>query len=243
MARLLKSEQVRLEEAGYVLSGTAYAKPNPVIHTPPPPSVPSASAKEELAEAAKKARAIVDGANRYLMKVHGQVRQQAQETLEKAREDGFMQGYEDGMKQGLAENEQTLARIVGLLQEIDKSKQAIFANHQQEIVDLALDIARKVVGTHLTKDDRAFRNIFKNATDGLYGHKTVRLMVSQHEAMFATASSDELRSMIAGAENMDIQVLEDAPPGTCILETEETLIDASASKQVEKLIQAVESVR
>ncbi len=245
MAKLFKGEYVRLDETGYVLNGPAGSQKSPA--EPVPLAPPAPDIHKELETAREKAQEIMDEANRYMHSVQDQMYVTAQDAFEKARKEGYADGYAQGHAQGqaqaLADNEQTLARIVSLLQEIDKGKQAIYEKHRQDMLDLALDIARKVIGNQLSKNDKAFLNIFKKAAEGLYGQKTVRLLIAPHEAKAVTTLGEELRAMIAGVERMDIQVLEDAPPGTCILETEDTLIDASAQKQVDKMVQAIEAVR
>ncbi len=245
MAKLFKGEYVRLDDTGYVYNNVASA----------PKSIPVVAVVQisdtKVEEAEQRAREIVAEAEGYKQSAQEQMYQEAQEALEKGRSEGYMRGYEEGHAQGflqghaqaIAENEQTLARIVSLLQEIDKGKQAIYEKHQQDMLDLALDIARKVIGNQLSKNDKAFLNIFKKAAEGLYGQKNIRLLISPHEAKVVTTLGDELRGMISGMERMDVQVLEDAPQGTCILETEDTLIDASAQKQVDKLAQAIEAVK
>lgn len=245
MAKLFKGEYVRLDDTGYIYHGPSVKQKNE------PGSGNEKTDRTDLNEAEQKAREMISDAETYLQSIQEKMQYESQEAFEKARSDGYVQGYQEGLAQGhaqgyaqaLAENEQTLARIVSLLQEIDMGKQAIYEKHQQAMLDLALDIARKVIGNQLSKSDKAFVNIFKKAAEGLYGQKNIRLLISPHEVKAVTTLGDELRNMISGMERLDIQVLDDAPQGTCILETEDTLIDASAQKQVDKLAQAIEDVR
>jgi flagellar assembly protein FliH len=230
-----------MDASGFVYNSPASTKPGPEFD--PVQESGLNPRQDEMEAATLKARALVEGANRYLMKMHGQMSQQAKETFESAREEGFLKGYEEGQAQAFSENEKMLAQIASLLQMIDLGKEELFKRYEQDMVDLALDIARKVVDVKIQESDEAFLNIFRKAAEGLHGQKTVRLQISGHEARFATASSNYLLSLISGVEHLDIEVQEDKEPGTCILETDDVLIDASACKQVEKLVQAVEAVR
>ena len=231
-----------MDASGFVYNIPACVKPESVHESVPAHESGSNLVQEELQSAVKKARFIVESANRYLLKMHEQMRVQARETLESAREEGFQKGYEDGRAQALLENEQTLLKITTLLQEIDLGKEALFLQHKQSMLDLALDIARKVVGALLEENDEAFLNIFRKAAEGLRATKTVRLQISKHEAWLKTTSSEYLKSLLSGAEQLEIEVLDDADPGTCILETEDFLVDASADRQLKNLTQAVEAV-
>ncbi len=249
LSRLLKGDCVYMDASGFVYNSPVYTKaskaPEPES-SPEPDSSPESdlrTGQEELEAAAIKARALVEGANRYLMKMHGQMSLQAKEAFESAREEGYLKGYEEGQAQAFSENEGTLAQMVTLLEDIDRGKEELFRQYERDMVDLALDIARKVVDVKLQESDEAFLNIFRKAAEGLHVKKSVRLLISRHEKQLATTSSEYLQSVIGGAEHLDIEVLEDKEPGTCILETEDVLIDASAHKQVEKLVQAVEALR
>jgi flagellar biosynthesis/type III secretory pathway protein FliH len=197
----------------------------------------------ELEAAQERARTIMDSANRYSVKMRELLLKQAEETLESARQEGYRQGYQEGRQKAMDENREALSQLVGAVKELDRGREELFSKYEQGMVDLSLDIARKVISNQLQKNDKAFQSIFQKAAEGLHGQKIVRLSISGHEAQFVTSHSDYLLSLIHGAEQLEVQVLEDEPPGTCILETEDTLIDASADKQLSKVIEAVQSVR
>lgn len=197
----------------------------------------------ELDAAKEQARTIMDSANRYSVKMRELLLKQAEEALENARQEGYRRGYEQGHQKAVDENQKALSQLQDAVKELDRGKEELFRQHEQGMVDLALDIARKVVNVQLTKNDKAFQSIFQKAAEGLHGQKTVRLSISGHDAQFVTSHSNYLLSLIHGAEQLEVQVLEDAPPGTCILETEDTLVDASADKQLNKVIEAVQAVR
>ena len=239
LSRLLKGECILMDASGFVYNNPACIQPDSGLGPEPAPL----SRQDELAAAVKKARFIVESANRYVLKMHEQIRKQADDAYASAREEGFRKGYEEGHAQAFAENEHTLAKIENLMEEIDRGKDALFKRHEQDMADLALDIARKVVDAKLSENDETFLNIFRKAADGLHGQKTVRLQISPHEARFVTASHAYLLSLIRGAESLDIQVIEDLEPGACILESDDVLVDASAGRQLETLVQAIEAVR
>ena len=118
LSRLLKGECVYMDASGFVYNCPAGTKTDPEPKSCPAPVF--SPGHEELESAALKARALVEGANRYLMKMHGQASQQAKEAFESAREEGFLKGYEEGQAQAFLENEKMLAQIVSLLEEIDR---------------------------------------------------------------------------------------------------------------------------
>lgn len=246
LSRLFKGECVRMDTTGYACSMSGF----PAVETPAEPPVQAfLPEQEEIEIARRRAKVIVDSASHYTAKMRDMLERQAvearlraEEAYSVAQEEGFRQGYEDGRAQALAENEETLSRIVTLLQRIDGDREELLRQYREGLVELALDIAGKVVDAQLSQDDQAFLRIYQKAVEGLYPQRVVKLTVSGHEAQFVTASSEYLRSLVHGAEHLEIEVKEDAPPGTCIVETEEVYVDASAGRQLQKLEEAVRAV-
>lgn len=183
----------------------------------------------------KSANAVIEKANRYAAEVYKQAQEKAEKVLKDSYDEGFAKGYEEGRTKADAEARETLGRITALLEYIDSKKNEMIEGNKRNIIKLAIQIAQKIVEKELTQDDKTFINIFKKAVEEIHGQKRVKLTVSGYEAEFATMSSDYLLSMVKDAEQIDISVLSDAPRGTCIVETESEIVDASVSKQLDAI--------
>ncbi len=241
MSKLVKGHCVRLESECYV------------YHVPVPrrsaEAANDAALEEEQAlyaahEAeARKARELMMHAEQFSSDTRERALREAERLREQARREGYQKGLEQGRFQAQAENEKTLEQLTALMASLDEGREAQIEAYQQQMIDLALDIARKVVGAKVEQDEEIFTAIFKRAVEGMSGQKIVKISVSGHEAEFVTAHADYLLQMVQDAEKLEIQVLEDAAPGTLIVDTEDVVIDASAQKQLEVLVQAVEDAR
>lgn len=247
MSRLIKRRCVNLDQESYVYHIPAPVDPAAVSQEE---SGQDEAADEQARYAAaaieaqrRQARQIMRDAEKYSDDTRAQATRQADQMREQARREGYQKGYEQGRFQALTENEKTLDRLVQLMENLDRGKEALFREHEQKLVDLALEIARKVVMDRIEQDDEAFVRIFKKAVEGLSGQKIVRLSVSEHRMEFATTHADYLRSMVQDAEKLEVQVIEGAAPGTLIVDTEDVSIDASAEKQLEVLELSVEDAR
>lgn len=246
LSRLFKGECVRMDTSGIACSLNGF----PAVEVSSGPVQELTPQQEEIEIARRRAKVIVDSASHYTAKMRDMLERQAvearlraEEAYSVAQEEGFRQGYQDGQTQALNENQETLSRIAELLQRIDQDREELLREYREGLVELALDIAGKVVGVQLSQDDQAFLRIFQKAVDGLYPQRVVKLTVSGHEAEFVTASSEYLRGLIHGAEHLEIEIKEDAPAGTCIVETEDAYVDASAERQLQKLEEAVRAAR
>ncbi len=241
MSRLVKGHCVRLESESYV-----YHVPAPYLSAE---AARNASLEEDQARFAaqeaetRKARELMMHAEQFSADTRERALREAERLREQARREGYQKGLEQGRFQAQAENEKTLEQLTALMASLDQGREAQIEAYQQQMIDLALDIARKVVGAKVEQDDEAFTAIFKRAVEGMRGQKIVKISVSGHEAEFVTAHADYLLQMVQDAEKLEVQVLEDAAPGTLIVDTDDVVIDASAQKQLEVLVQAVEDAR
>ncbi len=191
----------------------------------------------------RQAREIMREAEKFSDDARAAAMKQADQMREQARREGYQKGYEQGKFQAQTENEKKLDQLVQLMENLDRGKEALFKQYEQQMIDLALEIARKVVADRIEQDDEAFIRIFKKAVEGLSGQKIVKVSVSEHHLEFATAHADYLRSMVQDAEKLEVQVIEGASPGSLIVDTEDVSIDASVEKQLEVLEQSVEDAR
>ena len=233
MSRLVKSNSVNLGSGRFVYSA-------PVISVDA-----TARARELPAEDMDdaRARALMREAESYCADVRAQALREAEKIRQQAQGEGFREGYDLGRSKAEAECGEACGQVARLLESLDEGRRELFRRHEQELIDLALEIASKVVADRIERDDEAFMRIFRKAVEGLSGQKVVRLRVSERELQFATAHADYLRAMIPDAEKLEIQLIEGAPHGTLIVDTEDDNIDASAEKQLEAIGQALEDVR
>ena len=127
----------------------------------------------KLADVGVEARLIISQARRQRDQIIEHAREQAskieQEAQEKAksqaREQGLREGYDLGVKQARDEIQKTLnaeagelSRLAGrILQELTAAKEELMREASGELLDLAIEIARKVVGSVAVHDISAAR--------------------------------------------------------------------------------------
>ncbi len=164
----------------------------------------------------------------------------AEALKQEAQKQGFREGYEAGYDEGYAaglakadeETRDRLEAVEKLLADLDAGKKKMLDDYSRDLLRLSLQIAGKILNTELSEDNGAYVRMFKKAVAEISGEKRVTLTVSPHEANFASMSADYLLSMVKDAEQIEIRVDENAPMGTCKVETDNLLLDASADRQL-----------
>lgn len=200
------------------------------------PADNSLGKKEEVLWQAKlKAYKLIENgmecANSIILKAN----QKAQDELEQARKNGFQEGYAVGLKKGEERIAAGITEMQLLINSLEEKKAEMLKKYEEELKDLAISIAKKVIDSELDNDNSRFLAIYKNAIKQHSKQAWVKITVSEYEADFAIANKSELMALAKGAKDIKIIVDSNACRGTCIVETPSSVVDASVDTQLNRL--------
>ncbi len=197
--------------------------------------------------------------------------QEADALLETAREDaerirdeayktGYEQGKEEGWKDGehagrqqIYEEEQAameerihdLAEKIGQYaadMEIEKTK--ILEEYLDDLKNISLAIGEKIVQTSLKSSSDVIKRMIVVATEKLKKTAWAKIYVAKTgEEMDIQGDVQLLRQLAKLSDNVKIVVMEDAEPGTCIIELPQEVIDISAGAQMENIRDILNNAR
>jgi type III secretion protein L len=173
-------------------------------------------------EAKKKSKDIVEAA--------GSKANDIIEEAKKTKKEEEKRGYEDG----LAAGKQEIANV--MMDFVTKSANS-FAKLEQDVTEVVKVALRKIIG----KIDKTelIVSIVKNSLQKIRLQKQATLKVAPSEAQILR---DRITEITQGAPILEhLEVLSDAhlQPGSCLLETELGVIDASISVQLESIENAL----
>jgi len=190
---------------------------------------------EIIWQARAKAQKIIENANEFAKKIMENATQKAQKEFERSQKIGYENGYLAGKEEAKNEMKTALNDFLMLNSALEKERETILCKYEDELKELALDIAKKVIDTELEKDDSLFISLYNNAVKQHSEQKWLKVTVSEYEAEFATSNAELLLSMVKGAEDIKFSILANAPRGTCIVETPLSITDTSVQTQLHKL--------
>ena len=161
-----------------------------------------------------------------------------QEAFAEGRIAGQRQGFEEGRQEG---TQAGLAEIQGILQAADvfaaaeRAKVEALAAAREEIVELALAIAEKLVHKEITGDGDYLPRLVSDALARLGESKPVTVRISaQHPGLpESMAALEEL------ADGIQVQIDEGLAPGDCVVESESGLLDGRLSVRLRNIRQAL----
>ena len=152
-----------------------------------------------------------------------------------AHSEGLEKGHEEGYTAGFAEVQRLVVRTQVILERLQDKRAQIFAEAEQQVIDMALLIARKVVKTiSETQRNVVIENI-KESLSKVKSRGKILVKVNLADLELSTAHLADFTRLIENSGN--IQILEDSTiaPGGCIIETDFGEIDARITNQFAEL--------
>jgi len=190
-------------------------------------------------EAEDEAAAIVEEAKKRAAEIEASAGQSVQGIEREAETRGFQAGREAGFAEGRAEAERLIERLHTVLDRAQAKRAEILAESEQQIVDLVLLIARKVVKVISDNQRNVVVSNVVQALRKVKSRGTVAIRVNMDDLKLTT---EHVKDFIRLMENVkDITVVEDSSVdnGGCIIETEFGEIDARISSQLSELEQKI----
>ena len=204
------------------------------------------NADAETGRAADEARRVRKEAEEAAEKLLAEANQKAAEiessartALGKERADavdaGFREGREAGYTEGGAEADRLIERLRTMLERARSRREEILAETEQQIVDLALLMARKVIKIISETQKEVVKANVTEALRKLRGRGDIIIRVNLADVKLTTEHAKSFVQKMEGIKG--VQVAEDSTvdPGGCIIETDFGEIDARISSQLAEL--------
>ena len=159
-----------------------------------------------------------------------------------ARDEGYRVGYAEGTAKAMEDRdrEATAARleqeVQTYLEKADMAREEMLLQSREELLDLCLAVAEKVVRVSLRSSRDVVVRMIQAATERLKRQEWVHIYISGCDAKGAAQISPALTTALGAlSQHVKIVPMGDDESGTCIVETPEEIIDASVSTQMSNI--------
>lgn len=206
-----------------------------------PVSYAQIQAAEILRDAERRAAEIVENAQR-------EARERSEAILEESRraglEAGRAEGVAQGVQQALEEGRQTRerqaqAQEAEIAQFLERAGQALdrqMDDNVEELRDLALAIAEKVVSVSLKSSSEVICRMIQAAVDKRKRREWAHIYIAECDAKQLVKIPQSLTAALSALSGrVRIIPMADDEPGTCIIEMPDEIIDASAATQLNNI--------
>lgn len=213
-----------------------------------------AQAEEEAKRIKQEANTILEEASAEAKKITSEAvaktKEQVEDIRHQAHEQGFaigkQEGYEAGYKTVKEKFQALLSQIEMILTEAKKEKERISQkaqeNMSEEIIELAILIAKKIIKTEITANRDIIVANIKEALSKIKGQGEVTIRVNLVDLQHVESMKDELFSLVSGLKGIHFQEDTSIEQGGCKIETTLGIIDATISTQVERLEKELKKV-
>ena len=180
-----------------------------------------------------------------------QARSQADKIREDARQEGYREGYAEGNAgsgQDLKERREAQAaqmekQLQTFLGNVALAQDEMMDGAKTDVRDLAIAVAEKVVRISLKSSSGVIAKMIQDATEKMKRREWVHIYVSGCDAKGLTQLTPRLTRALSGlSSHIRIIPVAEEEDGTCIIETPDTIIDASASTQMSNIRSLLENI-
>ncbi|MDY2842670.1 MAG: flagellar assembly protein FliH [Treponema sp.] len=186
-------------------------------------------------EAEQSAQKIIQDAKAEAAKILEQANSDKSEISKKSYKEGYDKGHEDGFNTGKDEVTRLVERTHKILESVMSRREEILSETEQQIVELVILMARKVVKVLSESQKSVVMANVLQALKKVKGRGCVTLRVNLADVKL---TSEHVQDFIKQVENVQgITVLEDSTveKGGCIVETDFGAIDARIQSQLSEL--------
>lgn len=174
-------------------------------------------------------------------------KEEAQRIVEQANQDKDLsrqEGYEQGVKKGLAQTAEEMKdkyeALLSLFKDFEVQKKEYLIKQEKDIVELVVALTEKIIGTIVDLQPEVIRHIIKNTLEHVNGAQKITIKVNPIHIPYLSGYNEIF--MDNGQENM--QIIEDSniKPGNCRIVTENGFVDSLLEVQLRELKQALMEV-
>ncbi len=192
-----------------------------------------------IAHAEQHARQLLEQAQADSNNIIEEAKAQALGEVDAIKTQAYNEGYEAGRQQGYQDISNEMQDKIQAVDIFSKStfeiKNNIIKSAHSDIVQLVIEIARKVCSKTLELDENVIKDITANAIKALKDKENITIIVNPELAEKIYSISEELKERIPQLEN--IKIIEDnsvSPDGT-IVETPLSRVDSRISSQIDEI--------
>jgi flagellar assembly protein FliH len=155
--------------------------------------------------------------------------------------EGFEQGYDEGVRLATQEQQQTTARLGALIQGITSETEEFVRGLEDDIVELALAVAEKVIAREVQTERGLVVNVVRAALAEVHDAAELRIRVNPEDYALVEPRWQEMlpRSVAQRSELLSDELVE---RGGCAVETRIGYIDGQIKTRLSQIVNSFQAV-
>jgi len=155
------------------------------------------------------------------------------------------QAYNEGLRKATeektAEISQAISRVESAVADIRNLVKSRLDEYEQILVDISAEIASKVLHRKIEQDDSVLTELVRTAVSEVRNSEWISVTLSDKLKMSLQELERTIRPAVMDGK-LEV-VTKNVPPGTCVVETPDGIVDASIETQINNLKNLLEQIR
>ncbi|WP_175487323.1 flagellar assembly protein FliH [Alteribacillus persepolensis] len=198
--------------------------------------------KQEIEKMKQEAQAEVNQARKLISEEEQASKQRIESAFENAKAEGYNKGYKQGETAGQASYDKAVQEAQDVIRAAKAAYNDYVTKAEPVILDLAFEVANRIVYTSLQKNDDTWTDIVKNVLQEVKDHEEVTVYVSASRFSQTNHERMELESQLPHSKELIVLPDSQLDDNQCIIETSYGRVDASIDSQLQELKTKLEEV-
>jgi flagellar biosynthesis/type III secretory pathway protein FliH len=200
------------------------------------------------AEVAGKIKAAEQEADRIRNDAEEAAKRDSVELVEAMKTQGYLDGLEQGANEARQqvrdENKAGVEAVAALTEKLSSAKDELVAENEDDIVDLILAVAEKVIGKQLEDDPKSVAEMLRSIMEENRREEYIKVTLSKDLIPIQAKASEQIKKLIESlGHQVDVTVDPDAKPGSLLVETSGGFTDLSVDTQLANIREPMETSR
>lgn len=178
---------------------------------------------------------IIEEANKEAQEITKAAEFEAQKLILSSNEEGYKKGYESGYFEGIGEAQSLINDAAAVKEFLDKRKGSLYREIEDEVLQLVLSIAKKVIGSELEQNKEAILSLINQALQKCAFKQKLVLKISPHDSDLIIENKNRICMMVEGVSDIEIVSDLSLAKGSCIVETPSGEINSSIDVQIKEI--------
>lgn len=192
-------------------------------------------AQQTKQEAEDEAKRIVEDAESKAQGIVEEAQGKADDVERDARDRGDQEGRQQGFESGKAEVDRLVSRLHTIIDRAIDRRNEIIEESEGQIIQLVLQIAKKVVKVISENQRNVVVNNVVQALRKLKSKADVTIRVSFEDLKMTTEHTEQIVEMVERVGNITVAEDSTVDPGGAVIETDFGQIDARISSQLREI--------
>lgn len=209
-------------------------------------------------EAKKQSKEIIDNANKEANdikdKINIEAKEEAEQIKKEAYDEGFdrgqeegksighEEGFQNGYEEGKKESEVLIEEANSIKREYLEEKERVLNSIEGDVIELVLNIAKKVLNQKINEDDEAIIDLVLKGLESLNSRENIRIRVSKEDFEKVEESKESILSKVSLIENLQVDIDSNLEKGDCIIESSKGSVDVGIDTQIKNVEEELKSL-